>query len=229
MRHQGARFLSRAQSRVGAPSGKRNFRIFYYLFAGAAAEGRQHMQLLEKTAFRFLGHRDIPPTHAPASTTISTFTAKSASSKLFLHKPIADDLFHCGCLLGGIHSGVKHSRPRHLPLSTPSRSTSATATFTRNAFKAAPVTASKICSRSNRARALVVNSGCTNAVTGQQGLLCHKVSLVKHCPYKILTALRPHGPLTHTLGHGFTAWEAAACVYDDGHLPKVTRVDSPTG
>ena len=46
---------------------------------------------------------------------------------------------------------------------------------------------------------------------------------------KILTALRPHGPLTHTLGHGFTAWEAAACVYDDGHLPKVTRVDSPTG
>ncbi len=128
------------------------------------------MQLLEKTAFRFLGHRDIPPTHAPASTTISTFTAKSASSKLFLHKPIADDLFHCGCLLGGIHSGVKHSRPRHLPLSTPSRSTSATATFTRNAFKAAPVTASKICSRSNRARALVVNSGCTNAVTGQQGL-----------------------------------------------------------
>ena len=170
MRHQGARFLSRAQSRVGAPSGKRNFRIFYYIFAGAAAEGRQHMQLLEKTAFRFLGHRDIPPTHAPASTTISTFTAKSASSKLFLHKPIADDLFHCGCLLGGIHSGVKHSRPRHLPLSTPSRSTSATATFTRNAFKAAPVTASKICSRSNRARALVVNSGCTNAVTGQQGL-----------------------------------------------------------
>jgi len=128
------------------------------------------MQLLEKMAFRFLGHRDIPPTHAPASTTISTFTAKSASSKLFLHKPIADDLFHCGCLLGGIHSGVKHSRPRHLPLSTPSRSTSATATFTRNAFKAAPVTASKICSRSNRARALVVNSGCTNAVTGQQGL-----------------------------------------------------------
>jgi glutamate N-acetyltransferase/amino-acid N-acetyltransferase len=27
---------------------------------------------------------------------------------------------------------------------------------------------------------------------------------------KILTALRPHGPLAHTLGRGFTAWEAAA-------------------
>src|SRR5260221_11313259 len=108
MRHQGARFLSRAQSRVGAPSGKRNFRMFYYLFAGAAAEGRQHMQLLEKTAFRFLGHRDIPPTHAPASTTISTFPAKSSSSKLFLHKPIGKNIFHLSFLPGAQHVSGKH-------------------------------------------------------------------------------------------------------------------------
>lgn len=47
---------------AGAPSGERNFHIFYNLFAGAAAEERQHMQRPEKTTFRYLGHR-IPGGH----------------------------------------------------------------------------------------------------------------------------------------------------------------------
>ena len=110
-----------------------------------------------------------------SSTKTSTFTAKIAPSKAHLHKPIADDLFPRGYLLGGIHSGVKKDASildLSILLSTSSRPTSAAATFTRNAFQAAPVTVSKsvLEQTAGRARALVVNSGCANAVTGQQGL-----------------------------------------------------------
>jgi len=110
-----------------------------------------------------------------ASTSTSTFTAKTAPSKAHLHKPIPDDLFPRGYLLGGVHSGVKKD-PSLLDLavllSTSSRPTSAAASFTRNAFQAAPVTVCKDVLRQTfgRARALVVNSGCANAVTGRQGL-----------------------------------------------------------
>ncbi|KAG5634988.1 hypothetical protein H0H81_012795 [Sphagnurus paluster] len=41
----------------GAPSGERNFHIFYYLVAGASAEERQHLHLLDKTTYRYLGQR----------------------------------------------------------------------------------------------------------------------------------------------------------------------------
>lgn len=42
---------------AGAPSGERNFHIFYYLAAGASAEERQHLRLTDKSAFRYLGPR----------------------------------------------------------------------------------------------------------------------------------------------------------------------------
>ncbi|KAF8905955.1 glycosyltransferase family 2 protein [Gymnopilus junonius] len=46
------------RNRVSAvPSGERNFHIFYYLFAGASAEERQHLHLVEKTTYRYLGQR----------------------------------------------------------------------------------------------------------------------------------------------------------------------------
>ncbi|KZS96924.1 glycosyltransferase family 2 protein [Sistotremastrum niveocremeum HHB9708] len=49
------------RSRVtGAPSGERNFHIFYYLIAGASTEERQHLHLHDKQAFRYLGQRAIP-------------------------------------------------------------------------------------------------------------------------------------------------------------------------
>jgi glutamate N-acetyltransferase / amino-acid N-acetyltransferase len=202
-----------------------------------------------------------------ASTTTSTFTAKTASSKAHLHKPIADDLFPRGYLLGGIHSGVKKDASildLAVLLSTSSRPTSAAATFTRNAFQAAPVTVSKsvLEQTSGRARALVVNSGCANAVTGRQGLadawamaratdallapasspspsssppsetLVMSTGVIgQTLPIsKILTALRPHGPFAHTLGHGFTAWEAAARAFTTTDtFPKLRARTLPLG
>ena len=40
---------------AGAPSGERNFHIFYYLVAGASPEERQHLHLLDKGVYRYLG------------------------------------------------------------------------------------------------------------------------------------------------------------------------------
>ena len=41
---------------AGALSGERNFHIFYYLVAGASPEERQHLKLLDKGGYRYLGH-----------------------------------------------------------------------------------------------------------------------------------------------------------------------------
>lgn len=47
---------------------------------------------------------------------------------------------------------------------------------------------------------------------------------------KILTALRPHGPLTHTLGHGFAAWDAAARAFmTTDTFPKLRARTLPLG
>lgn len=208
-----------------------------------------------------------PPAWKRLASTTSTFTAKSAPSKAHLHKPIPDDLFPRGYLLGGVHSGVKKDASildLAVLLSTSSRSTSAAASFTRNAFQAAPVTVSKavLDQTAGRARALVVNSGCANAVTGRQGLAdawamaratdalltppSHASSsssssetlvmstgvIGQPLPIsKILTALRPHGPLAHhTLGHGFAAWDAAARAFmTTDTFPKLRARTLPLG
>ncbi|KAH9010878.1 arginine biosynthesis bifunctional protein ArgJ beta chain [Lactarius pseudohatsudake] len=169
----------------------------------------------------------------------STFTAKTAPSKAHLHKPIPDDLFPRGYVLGGVHSGVKKNASvldLAVLLSTSSRPTAAAASFTRNAFQAAPVVVSKdvLKQTPGRARGLVVNSGCANAVTGRQGLadawamsrattallpsssetetLVMSTGVIgQTLPIsKILAALQPRAALAQTLASGFSAWEAAA-------------------
>lgn len=76
----------------------------------------------------------------------------------------------------GVHCGVKKKTgvlDLGLVLSTaPIEQTASAACFTRNAFKAAPVTVSAdvLEQAKGRARALVLNSGCANAVTGKQGI-----------------------------------------------------------
>lgn len=42
---------------AGAPSGERNFHIFYYLVAGASPEERAHLHLNDKATYRYLGQR----------------------------------------------------------------------------------------------------------------------------------------------------------------------------
>ncbi|KAJ7185953.1 P-loop containing nucleoside triphosphate hydrolase protein, partial [Mycena filopes] len=51
----------------GAPNGERNFHIFYYLVAGASAEERQHLHLLDKTTYHYLGQHRSAPALAPSS------------------------------------------------------------------------------------------------------------------------------------------------------------------
>ena len=79
-------------------------------------------------------------------------------------------------LLAGIHAHIKKNSVPDLGiiLSTVKggKGASAAACFTRNAFKAAPVLVSEEILKKNagRARGVVVNSGCANAVTGKQGM-----------------------------------------------------------
>lgn len=109
------------------------------------------------------------------SSSTTTFTAKSTPSKDHLHAKIPSSSFPKGYLVNGSYAGVKKSASAldlALILSNSARPTSSAAVFTANAFRAAPVLVSQdVLERSaGRARALVVNSGCANAVTGKQGL-----------------------------------------------------------
>lgn len=80
-----------------------------------------------------------------------------------------------GFLVSGVHAGVKPSN-KYLPdLAILSSETpcSAAAVFTRNKFQAAPVIVSRetLQKRSGEGiRAIIINSGCANAVTGKGGL-----------------------------------------------------------
>lgn len=113
------------------------------------------------------------PLRKTYSTTTTTTTRKTPS-KEHLHQPIPDAHFPSGYLLTALHAGIK-KKPGVLDLgvltSTTPR-TSAAACFTRNVFKAAPVQVSTEVLKLNggRARSVVVNSGCANAVTGRQGM-----------------------------------------------------------
>lgn len=106
---------------------------------------------------------------------MSSITIKPTPSKAHHHYPLPSSSFPAGFVLGGVHAGVK--KKAGVPdlaviLSTSERPTTAAACFTRNAFKAAPVLVSNEILKKNGgyARAVVVNSGCANAVTGKQGM-----------------------------------------------------------
>lgn len=163
------------------------------------------------------------------------------ASKAQYHQPIPSSAFPKGYLLTGLHAGVKKNTAA-LDLAiilSSSENTSAAACFTKNVFKAAPVLVSEqiLTDNGGRARAIVVNSGCANAVTGQRGLedawtmtketdalysksqnrpesLVMSTGVIgQHLPIsKLVSAIRSqrvHEP-TSTLGSDFAAWERAA-------------------
>ncbi|KAF7846024.1 hypothetical protein BT93_L5548 [Corymbia citriodora subsp. variegata] len=82
--------------------------------------------------------------------------------------------FPKGYKAAGVHCGIKKAGALDLALvtSTTSSPASAAACFTKNVFQAAPVQISRavLLNKAGRARSLIVNSGCANAVTGKQGL-----------------------------------------------------------
>ncbi|KAL8657903.1 MAG: hypothetical protein Q9226_001453 [Calogaya cf. arnoldii] len=81
-----------------------------------------------------------------------------------------------GFLATGVHVGVKPTTNRQIPdlaLLASEEPCSAAAVFTKNKFQAAPVTVSRqVLDRrlGEGIRAIVINSGCANAVTGKGGL-----------------------------------------------------------
>src|ERR1700722_5128456 len=105
----------------------------------------------------------------------STIAVKSPPSKVHFHRPIPDSSLPKGYLLTGTHCGIKRDAQAldlGLILSTSERPTAAAASFTQNAFKAAPVLISQdvIAQGGGRARSVVISSGCANAVTGANGV-----------------------------------------------------------
>ena len=75
-----------------------------------------------------------------------------------------------GFLASGVRAGIRKKRP-DLALIVAPEGASAAGVFTRNLFRAAPVDISKAALRKAKGhvRAVVVNAGCANAVTGRDG------------------------------------------------------------
>jgi glutamate N-acetyltransferase/amino-acid N-acetyltransferase len=76
-----------------------------------------------------------------------------------------------GFLASGIRAGIRKKRPDLGLIVAPDGATAA-AVFTQNRFQAAPVVLSKASLKKSggRAKAIVVNAGCANAVTGKEGM-----------------------------------------------------------
>ena len=76
-----------------------------------------------------------------------------------------------GFLASGVRAGIRKKRP-DLGLIVAEDGATAAAVFTQNKFQAAPVVLSKAALKKTggRVKAVVVNAGCANAVTGREGL-----------------------------------------------------------
>ncbi len=76
-----------------------------------------------------------------------------------------------GFLASGVRAGIRKKRP-DVGLIVAENGANAAAVFTKNKFQAAPVVLSKASMRKTggRVKAVVVNAGCANAVTGKEGL-----------------------------------------------------------
>ena len=101
--------------------------------------------------------------------------AHSAVTEL-VHKKIPLRLLHDadifdvrGFRAGAVHAGLKKRR-RDVTLIASDRPATCAGVFTQNAVVAAPIIVSRETVKNGSARAIVCNSGCANACTGEQGL-----------------------------------------------------------
>ena len=80
-----------------------------------------------------------------------------------------------GFLASGVRAGIRKKRP-DVGLIVAEGGANAAAVFTKNKFQAAPVVLSKRALKQSggRVKAVVVNAGCANAVTGEAGLAAAK-------------------------------------------------------
>ncbi len=78
--------------------------------------------------------------------------------------------FPRGFFLNGIGSGIRDRKKRDIALIYSEIPCVAAGLFTKNRVKAAPVIISKRHLRNGRAQAILVNSGCANACTGNKGM-----------------------------------------------------------
>ncbi len=74
-----------------------------------------------------------------------------------------------GFRAAGVSAGIKRSRKPDLALVVADEPAAAAAVFTRNRVQAAPVQISRARLRGGRARAVLINSGCANCLTGLAG------------------------------------------------------------
>jgi glutamate N-acetyltransferase/amino-acid N-acetyltransferase len=91
-----------------------------------------------------------------------------------------------GVRIGVTEAGVRKANRRDLLLMTLATGTRVAGVFTRNRFCAAPVTVAKANLLSGNIRALIVNTGCANAGTGEDGVgrakqTCAEVSKLLGC------------------------------------------------
>jgi len=104
----------------------------------------------------------------------------------------ADLLAIKGVRLGVTEAGVRKANRRDLLLVTLAPGTRVAGVFTRNRFCAAPVLVAKENLQGGNIRALIVNTGCANAGTGEDGIFrakqtCAAVSKLLGCePYQVL-------------------------------------------
>ncbi len=75
-----------------------------------------------------------------------------------------------GFLAGAVESGIKSRGGLDLAILHSEKVCAAAGVFTANAIKAAPVVISEMRVRTGNAQSLIVNSGCANACTGEEGI-----------------------------------------------------------
>jgi glutamate N-acetyltransferase/amino-acid N-acetyltransferase len=81
-----------------------------------------------------------------------------------------------GFRFSAVSAGIRKDGRADVALAEASRDLAVAGLFTRNLVRAAPVQVAERRVRSGRARAVLVNSGCANACTGQRGLAATEAS-----------------------------------------------------